>query len=71
MEDNNEWWQFAGLERSSMLIDILHSSFGCTSDPENLHPSIYNNKCKELLDKAEEALSDLYQSIGEYEDDRT
>ena len=68
MRDNNEWWQFAGLERSSMLIDILHSSFGCTSDMENLHPSIYNQKCIEAFDKAGEALADLYQAIGEWEE---
>lgn len=68
MEKNNEWWQFSGLERSSMLITMLHESFG-SEDADNLHPAIYNTKCKELLEKAGEALADLYQAIGEWSEE--
>ena len=36
---------------------------------DNLHPSIWNKKCEKLLSKATRSLADLYQAIGEWEEE--
>lgn len=72
----NEFSQLEGFERVSMLISIIDDRLGYVGldslgnidyyDPLELHPSIHNDEAKILLAKAIEALTDLYQKIGEW-----
>ena len=62
--DNNVWYQHEGLDRTHMLICMLEEAFSVNSEP---HPSLHNKKCKKLVKKAERALAELYQKIGEWE----
>lgn len=69
-EQNNEWYQHEGLDRTHMLLAMLQEALGCVdedSDECTTHPSIWNKKSKKLLSKATTALADLYQAIGEFE----
>jgi hypothetical protein len=43
---------------------MLEEAFSVNSEP---HPSLHNKKCKKLVKKAERALAELYQKIGEWE----
>lgn len=68
----NEYFQLEGWERTSILIEILHSRLGASYYEdgklitEDLHPSIYDDKAKELLATASDALMELYQHIGRW-----
>ena len=69
-EQNNEWYQHEGLDRTHMLLAMLQEALGYVdeySDEVTTHPSIWNKKSKKLLSKATTALADLYQAIGEFE----
>ena len=66
-EKMNQWHQHAGLDRSSMLIAYLEEAFGKDSDCR--HPSIWNERCEKSLSDAVSALADLYQAIGEWEEE--
>ena len=69
-EQNNEWYQHEGLDRTHMLLAMLQEALGYVdedSDECTTHPSIWNKKSEKLLSKATIALADLYQAIGEFE----
>ena len=69
-EQNNEWYQHEGLDRTHMLLAMLQEALGYVdedSNEETTHPSIWNSKCEALLSEATTALADLYQAIGEFE----
>lgn len=61
----DKWFQHEGLDRSHMLLVMLCESFG----EEKYHPSIWNKRCKKELRKATKAIANLYQAIGEWEDE--
>lgn len=72
-EQNNEWYQHEGLDRTHMLLAMLQEALGYVdhdSDECTTHPSIWNKKCEKLLSKATTALADLYQTIGEWEEEK-
>lgn len=62
---NDVWYQHEGLDRTHMLICMLEEAFAINSDEP--HPSLHNKKCKKLVKKAERALAELYQKIGEWD----
>lgn len=69
----DKWWQHEGLDRTHMLLVMLEQSLGFY-DPDmelsagKMHPSIWNQKCQMLLCKATGTLAELYQAIGEWEE---
>jgi hypothetical protein len=65
---NDEWFQHEGLDRTSMIIHQVYSAFGDSEDPDELHPSIYNEECLAHLQATTTALCNLYQAIGRWED---
>lgn len=73
----NDFTQLEGLERTSMLIEILSSRLGDAwvddgeIKTEDIHPAIYDDKSKVLLATASEALMELYQHIGAWENEKT
>ena len=70
----DKYWQHEGLDRTHMLLVMLEESLGFY-DPDwelidkPLHPSIWNSRCERLLSSATSALAELYQAIGEWEED--
>ncbi len=77
MEDKekiNKWYQHEGLDRAHTILCMMQELFGyCDKRGEfediNLHPAIWNERCREALSTATEAMADLYQAIGEYEEE--
>lgn len=69
MTKNTVWYQHEGMDRTHMLICMLCEAFGDYQDEENCHPSLYNEECRKLADIAGSALADLYQKIGEWEEE--
>lgn len=72
----NPFTQLEGFERVSMLISIIDDRFGFIGfdeqgnleyDPEEIHPSLYDDYAKKLMADATEALGELYQHIGRWE----
>lgn len=76
MKDFDSALQLCGFERVSILINMLHDTLGSAIlnedgtvefDQEEIHPCLYDEKCVKLLATAGEALSELYQHMGEWE----
>lgn len=72
MIKNDKWFQHEGLDRTHTILVMLDQLLGYP-DPENpedhLHPSIWNKECENLLREATRNLAELYQKIGEWEED--
>lgn len=72
--EHSKTFQHEGLDRTAMILNQLESALGFPESNESegdgidVHPSIYNDKCRRHLKKAFKHLSKLYQSIGEWED---
>ena len=72
MEDKNSvWYQHEGLDRTHTILTMMQELLGyCDSEDDiRVHPSIWNDRCKRNLSVATEALADLYQAIGEWEEE--
>lgn len=69
----DKWFHHEGLDRTYMLLVMLDESLGFV-DPdqdfgeENVHPAIWNDKCRELLSSITGGLCELYQEIGKWEE---
>ena len=59
--------QHEGLDRTHMLIAMLEVALGYPGEG-NLHPAIWNDTCKDSLIKVNDALTNLYQAIGQWEE---
>ncbi len=59
---NNEWCNFEGLDRCSMVISHLEIAF-----MKGDHPSLDTYEKTKLYHTAVQALAELYQKIGEKE----
>lgn len=70
----DKWFQHEGMDRTHMLLAMLQEALGFY-DPDmdlsygKMHPSIWNDKCERVLNEATIALANLYQAIGEWEED--
>lgn len=66
----NKWFQLEGLDRTHILSVMLQESLGYY-DPEeqSTHPAIWNEKAAKCLSDVTLALSELYQAIGEWEEE--
>ena len=62
MTNNSKWFNYEGLDRTSMLIAQLNTAFW-----DGAHPSLDTEQKKELYQAALESLLQLYQKIGETE----
>ena len=74
MNKIDKWWQHEGLDRTHMLLLMLEQGLGfydpyCEFADKPVHPSIWNSRCEKLLSKATSALAELYQAIGEWEEE--
>lgn len=67
----DKYFMLEGLDRTHMLLAMLQESLGYVDEDSNIHPSIWSSKCEGLLSEATTALADLYQAIGEWEEDET
>ena len=71
---HSKTFQHEGLDRTTMILNQLESALGfpesdgSEGDGSDVHPSIYNDKCRRHLKKAFKHLSKLYQSIDEWEE---
>jgi len=70
----DKWFQHEGLDRTHILLVMLEQSLGfydpdCELTDKPVHPAIWNSRCEVLLSKATSALAELYQAIGEWEDE--
>lgn len=70
----DKWYQHEALDRTHTILYMLQELLGyCDKDDEfediNLHPGIWNERCKDSLSTATQALAELYQAIGEWEDE--
>ena len=61
---NNEWYNFEGLDRCSMILHQLEHAF-----IEGNHHCLDTHEKVKLYHTAVEALADLYQRIGEWEEE--
>lgn len=65
--------QVEGLDRTHTILVMLQELLGYwdseIAEGFNLHPALHNQKCKEFLLEATEALASLYQEIGAWEED--
>jgi len=61
---NNEWYNFEGLDRCSMILYQLEHAF-----IEGNHHCLDTHEKVKLYHTAVEALADLYQKIGEWEEE--
>ena len=73
--DIDEWFQHEGLDRAHILLCQLEAAFGsaeasweATYEAQTAHPSIYNQRTNDCLKRATEALAELYQAIGEWDE---
>lgn len=65
----DKWSQHEGMDRAHMMICMLQEAFGGDPwDEDHCHPALYNDKCKELAARIGSYLCDLYQAIGEWEE---
>jgi len=66
----DKWFQHEGLDRTHMLLAMLQESLGYY-DPEeqSAHPAIWNDRSRKCLLDATRALAELYQAIGEWEEE--
>lgn len=64
MIENTQWYNYEGLDRCSMLISYTETAFW-----KGDHPSLDTPEKKALYIKAVESLAELYQKIGETEED--
>lgn len=62
----DKWFQHEGLDRVHILLSHMDLALGY---PDNPHPSIYNKRCKKLLGKVYKNLSQLYQEIGQWDEE--
>lgn len=74
-EKNSVWYQHEALDRTHMLLVMLQESLGFhDSDGDfedvDIHPGVWNQECKELLSKVSCTLAELYQKIGEWEEEQ-
>lgn len=68
-EQNNEWYQHEGLDRTHMLLAMLQEALGYVdedSEEVTTHPSIWNHNSRIFLEEATIALTNLYDAIGEW-----
>lgn len=70
----DEYFQLEGLDRTHMLLCMIEQAFGhydteTTFGENENHPAIWNQECGELVSKATRALAELYQAIGEWEEE--
>lgn len=72
----DKWTQHEGLDRVSILLSQIDTCFGYYEEElsheenkDNIHPSIWNEECGHLLKQAYSSLCQLYQKIGEWEED--
>lgn len=66
MREFDEGYQYEGLDRVDTILSLMENRLGYPSD--EVHDSIYDERAKELLLKANEALCELYQHIGNWEE---
>lgn len=66
MREFDRGYQHEGLDRVDTILSLMENRLGYPSD--EVHASIYDERAKELLLKANEALSELYQHIGNWEE---
>lgn len=69
------WFQHEGLDRAHMLLCMIEQAFGfydvdAPLEENEVHPAIWNDRCGKLLSDATSAIADLYQAIGEWENER-
>jgi len=74
MIKNNKWFQHEGLDRTHTILVMLEQLLGHPSEPPvddvwAVHPAIWNKECERLLRKAADNLAELYQKIGEWEEE--
>lgn len=72
---NDEWFQHEGCDRTHTILRMIgellgdyYSSDSYEENKDSIHPSIWNEECGQLLEKATSSLAELYQKIGEWED---
>ena len=64
----DKYFRHEGCDRTHMLLAMFEEAFGPIGDPINRHPSLHNERCIKLARKASSALAELYQAIGEWEE---
>lgn len=60
----DEWYQHGGMERVVVILDMMENILGYGDD---VHPAIWNDKCRELLHTAVDSMAELYQEMGAWE----
>jgi hypothetical protein len=72
----DQWYQHEGLTLTSAIISMLEKELGYPEDSwdetfkhQVCHPSIWNERTNNLLKNAIDNLAELYQAIGEWEED--
>lgn len=65
MQKCDEIYVHEGLDRIDGILSIIEDRLGHVSS--DVHPSIYDEKAKELLNTATKALAELYQHLGNWE----
>jgi len=73
-EKIDKWFQHEGLDRTHMMLVMLEQSLGFVDPDQEFtdrppHPAIWNQRCAKALMDATSALCELYQAIGEWEED--
>lgn len=58
-----------GLDRTHMMLVMLEQSLGFVDPDRPPHPAIWNQRCEKALMDATSALCELYQAIGEWEEE--
>lgn len=65
MQGFDEHYQHECLDRIDCILSIIEDRLGHASS--DVHPAIYDEKAKELLNTATKALAGLYQHLGNWE----
>ena len=69
----DKYFQLEGMDRAHMLLVMLQEGLGYY-DPDaegeqTTHPAIWNERSAKCLSDATCALAELYQAIGEWEEE--